>query len=78
MVNMTNLPNFDQLPTVYGQTGCAWDIWGRDDELGTVNLLTDTVVRKSAKEIKYVIHLFLPSSLLGIHFAMLDSERQFA
>ncbi|KAJ3486561.1 hypothetical protein NLI96_g4158 [Meripilus lineatus] len=71
---MTNLPNFDQLPTVYGQTGCAWDIWGRDDELGTVNLLTDTVVRKSAKEINKPINFF-PQGQVHLDPANIDQER---
>jgi len=30
--------------------GCAWEVWGRGDQLGTVNLLTDEVVARAAKE----------------------------
>lgn len=54
--NMTarNLPKFDDLPNFHQYTGCAWDVWGKDDELGTVNLLTDEVIAEASKEIKYV------------------------
>ena len=48
------LPTFDQLPSFHGFTGCAWDVWGKNDQLGTVNLLTEDVVAEAAKEIKYV------------------------
>ena len=48
------LPKFDELPNFHQYTGCAWDVWGRKDELGTVNLLTDEVIAEAAKEIKYV------------------------
>lgn len=35
--------------------GCAWEVWGSEDQLGTVNLLTDDVVKKaSSEEIVYV------------------------
>jgi hypothetical protein len=30
--------------------GCAWDVWGKGDELGTVNLLTDEVIQRAANE----------------------------
>jgi hypothetical protein len=45
-----NLPKFHELPSFAGQPGCAWEVWGRDDELGTVNLLTDAIVARAAKE----------------------------
>lgn len=48
----TNLPTFDQLPHFKDRTGCAWGVWGSDDELGTINLLTEDVVAAAAKEIK--------------------------
>jgi hypothetical protein len=32
---------------------CAWSVWGVEEKLGTVSLLTDTVVKTAAsKEIK--------------------------
>lgn len=52
------LPSFDQLPNFHEYTGCAWGIWGDDDELGTVNLLTEKVVAEAAREIKYVAWTF--------------------
>jgi len=46
------LPTFDELPSFQNFKGCAWDVWGKDDQLGTVNLLTpDVVKRASAEEI---------------------------
>jgi len=47
-----SLPTFDELPPFHEWTGCAWDVWGKGDQLGTVNLLTDEVVKEAAKEIK--------------------------
>ena len=47
-----NLPSFDQLPKFHEHSGCAWSVWGADDELGTINLLTEEVVRGAAKEIR--------------------------
>ncbi|TFK68628.1 hypothetical protein BDN72DRAFT_662460 [Pluteus cervinus] len=44
------LPTFDELPHFKNYPGCAWDVWGKDDELGTVNLLTDEVVQRAAAE----------------------------
>ena len=49
------LPSFDELPAYKNFPGCAWAVWGPDDQLGTVNLLTEDVVKKAAEEeIKYV------------------------
>lgn len=49
------LPTFDELPAYKNFPGCAWAVWGPDDQLGTVNLLTEGVVKKAAEEeIKYV------------------------
>ncbi|TFY81588.1 hypothetical protein EWM64_g2422 [Hericium alpestre] len=44
------LPSFDELPHFNEYTGCAWTVWGEDDQLGTINLLTDDVVRRAAQE----------------------------
>ncbi|CDO71941.1 hypothetical protein BN946_scf184940.g88 [Trametes cinnabarina] len=46
------LPTFDELPPFRDFTGCAWEVWGKDDQLGTVNLLTEDVVKEASKEIK--------------------------
>jgi len=45
-----NLPNFNELPSYGGLPGCAWEVWGKGDELGTVNLLTDDLVARTARE----------------------------
>ena len=44
------LPTFDELPFFHEMPGCAWSVWGQGDQLGTVNLLTDTVVKRAAHE----------------------------
>lgn len=44
------LPSFDELPKFHELNGCAWEVWGKDDELGTINLLTEDVVQKAARE----------------------------
>ena len=44
------LPSFDELPRFHEFTGCAWDVWGKGDQLGTVNLLTDAIVKRAAQE----------------------------
>lgn len=46
------LPAFDDLPPFKDFSGCAWEVWGKDDQLGTVNLLTDDLVKEASKEIK--------------------------
>ena len=54
MTTTRKLPKFDELPAFKEFSGCAWEVWGKDDELGTVNLLTPEVVKEVSKEIKYV------------------------
>ncbi|KAI0032709.1 hypothetical protein K488DRAFT_85615 [Vararia minispora EC-137] len=49
-MTMRQLPDYDDLPSFRGIPGCAWDVWGKGDELGTVNLLTNTVVQQAARE----------------------------
>ncbi|KAH9890457.1 putative cyclase-domain-containing protein [Cubamyces lactineus] len=46
------LPAYDELPKFKDFSGCAWEVWGKDDQLGTINLLTDDVVKEASKEIK--------------------------
>jgi hypothetical protein len=41
---------YDALPAFKNFPGCAWDVWGPQDQLGTVNLLTEEVVQKAASE----------------------------
>ncbi|KAF5687728.1 integral membrane protein PTH11 [Fusarium circinatum] len=47
----TQHPDFDELPLdKTGPRGNAWGLWGRDDQLGTLNHLTDEVVGKATRE----------------------------
>jgi kynurenine formamidase len=60
---MPSIPTFAQLPVV-GQTGerHAWDVFGRSDQLGTVNHLTPERVRQAATLVRTgkIINLNLP------------------
>ena len=49
-MSFKSLPSFKDLPNFKDLPGCAWDVWGKGDELGTVNLLTDGVVQRAASE----------------------------
>ncbi|KAF4547706.1 Hypothetical protein D9617_37g012320 [Elsinoe fawcettii] len=50
---MTQRPHFDQLPLRKGDPRfSAWGLWGPDDKLGTLNLLTADTVRAAAGEIQ--------------------------
>jgi hypothetical protein len=52
--NTENIPNYDELPHFKNFPGCAWSVWGVEDQLGTVNLLTEALVKQSAtEEIRY-------------------------
>lgn len=44
------LPRFRDLPYEGGFAGCAWSVWGEGDQLGTLNLLTDHVRARAARE----------------------------
>lgn len=44
-------PVFDSLPLQEGDPkASAWGLWGKDDELGALNLLTPQVIQKAAAE----------------------------
>ncbi|KAF7359051.1 Serine/threonine protein kinase PRP4 [Mycena sanguinolenta] len=45
-----DIPSYDALPVFKNFPGCAWSVWGAEDQLGTVNLLTDAVVKAAASE----------------------------
>jgi hypothetical protein len=46
-------PSFDQLPLDKNHPPfSAWGLYGADDQLGTLNLLTPEVVKEAAKEIQ--------------------------
>lgn len=49
-IDHSKLPTFDELPTWKDFKGCAWSVWGSEDQLGTVNLLTADVVKRAAQE----------------------------
>jgi kynurenine formamidase len=47
--NPGELPNYDQLPIAAGKPPhSAWGVWGDDDEVGAINLLTPERVRDAA------------------------------
>lgn len=50
MSGYKGLPTFDELPNYLDYTGCAWGLWGKDDQLGTINMLTAPVVKAAAQE----------------------------
>ncbi|TFK45921.1 hypothetical protein OE88DRAFT_1739877 [Heliocybe sulcata] len=49
-IDHSKLPTFDELPAFKNFPGCAWGVWGSDDQLGTINLLTEEVVKRAAQE----------------------------
>ncbi|KAJ5100570.1 hypothetical protein N7456_006622 [Penicillium angulare] len=56
-------PRFDELPLQpHHPKGSAWGLWGADDERGTLNLLSEDVVRAAGMEVMdgKVISLNLP------------------
>lgn len=58
-----NLPSFSQLPvTSDAPPGSAWGLWGADDQVGTINLLTPDKVLAAARLIRTgkVFRLDLP------------------
>ncbi|KAL2209216.1 hypothetical protein CC79DRAFT_1341532 [Sarocladium strictum] len=53
-------PSFDELPLdKSGPPGNAWGLWGPDNELGMLNLLTPEVVAHAATEIKEGLRISL-------------------
>lgn len=56
-------PAYDDLPTIEATgDGHAWDVWGRDDQLGSINRLTPERVAAAARLVRsgQVINLDLP------------------
>jgi kynurenine formamidase len=66
MVTTNTIPRYSELP-VFEKTGDghAWDVWGRGDQLGTINLLTPERVLEATRLVKHgrVINLNLPLNL---------------
>lgn len=47
----SSIPDFNDLPAVDGMPqGCAWGVFGKDDKVGTLNLLTPAVRAEACKE----------------------------
>ena len=47
------LPRYEELPIDPGHPpGSSWGVWGDDDELGTLNLLTDAQTRRAAGTVR--------------------------
>jgi hypothetical protein len=65
-------PAFDDLPKVEGEPqGCAWGFFdedGKKDEVGTLNLLTPSVVQAASKEIVTGEHIQLDWPLENVQF----------
>lgn len=58
------LPSFDDLPLdKNGPPGNAWGLFGKDDQLGRLNLLTPETVKAAASEIQTGKRISLDSSL---------------
>jgi kynurenine formamidase len=53
-----------------------WGRWGADDEIGTLNLITDEVVREAAKEVRtgHRIPLALPLQQDGVQTGMMPGR----
>lgn len=50
-VSAVSRPRFDELPLRKGDPkGSAWGLWGDRDERGTLNLITEDVVRAASAE----------------------------
>ena len=69
MASISKVPTFDELPGFKDFSGCAWEVWGKDDQLGTVNLLTEEVVKEASKEIECVLEF-----LVWVPFSPLTSS----
>ncbi|KAF2087814.1 hypothetical protein K490DRAFT_40979 [Saccharata proteae CBS 121410] len=71
MSDPLNLPDFDDLPPVEGMPqGCAWGVFDKDgkkDVYGTLNLLTPSVVKAAAAEVKEGVSVSLnwPMNAIG-------------
>ena len=74
MTSMKNIPSFDDLPTVTGPRGesmpqgCAWGVFDQNgkDVLGTLNLLTQEIVRDAYAEARDGICFSLNWSLSAL------------
>lgn len=64
-----NRPRFDDLPLHSGDPqASAWGLWGKDDELGNLNLLTAERVKQASLEIVHGETIALKLALLSNGF----------
>jgi kynurenine formamidase len=66
MVSARKIPSYAELPVIEKiGDGYAWDVWGRDDQLGAINFLTPDKVLAAARLVRKgkVINLNLPLNL---------------
>ena len=66
MSELIELPSYDELPELEGVgVRHAWDVWGRDDELGSINLVTPARVARAATSVRTgeLVSLDLPLDL---------------
>ena len=70
------LPPFDALPLdKSGPPGNAWGLWGDDDQLGMLNLITTETVAAAASEIKEGLRITLDWPLNKPSFPTFDRQR---
>lgn len=70
------LPPFEALPLdKSGPPGNAWGLWGEDDQLGMLNLITSETVAAAAKEIQEGLRITLDWPLDKPSFPTFDRQR---
>lgn len=74
-MNRQTLPSFDDLPLdKSGPPGNAWGLWGHNDELGRLNLITPGTVAAASAEIKEGIRISLDWPLDKPSFPTFDRQ----
>lgn len=69
-LNENGIPSFDDLPLNKGDPfHSAWGLYGKDDQLGTLNRLTDSRVLASAREEIKTGARFASSALYSLQHA---------
>lgn len=69
MSQAEKLPSYQELPVKEdAPPGSSWGLWGDDDQLGTLNLLTDERTRRAAQEVQRgaVFPLNMPLEIPGV------------
>ena len=65
-IDLTDVPKFEDLPAVDGTERHSWDVFGRDDEVGTVNFIGPEQVRAAAA-------LVTTGELVGLGLPLTDA-----